>query len=311
MPISFELRRLSATLVFDVLDEFARLRGSRGPLPRPFEPIKFFATAEGAAPNRKELKPPLEFVVQRNGTGYHSFHNIIKKPDGTLLQNALAAGIYDLRVEGRFYQTAQPAEITLPSRPGAAVPIKLQPAYSYPFPLDLKPTGGRGFALLRGSLHTADGKPMAGATVRVAGANSPYTTDDSGQWVLVFPDSFFPGNQTTATVTVQVTPATGPAVSVPNVKVAKGDERAHGETAFRGWVLKRGLGVAGATVEVNGHPSRTQTLPDGSWFYYFALGHNTVDLLDITARLPDGSTLMQNQKTMPRATVIVPPFQFP
>jgi hypothetical protein len=310
MPISFELRRLSATLVFDVLDEFAQLRGSRGPLPRPFEPIKFFAVAEGAGPNRKELKPPLEFVVKRNTTGYHSFHNIIKKPDGTLLQNALAAGTYDLRVEGRFYQT-QKAAITLPRPADLALPINLQPAYSYPFPLDLKPTGGRGFALLRGSLHTADGKPIAGATVSVAGANSPYVTDESGQWVLVFPDSFFPGTQTTATVTVQVKPLTGPIVNVPNVDLSKGDERALAETAFRGWVIQRGLGVAGATVEVQGQPIPTRTLADGSWFYYFALGHNTVDLLDITARLPDGSTLMQNQRTMPGATVIVPPFQFP
>src|SRR5205807_4161625 len=105
----------------------------------------------------------------------------------------------------------------------------------------------RGFALLRGSLHTPDGKPITGATVSVAGANSPYITDDSGQWVLVFPDSVFPANQTT--VTVRVTPSTGPVVNVLNVEVAKGDDRALAETALRGWVVARRLGIKGATVQ--------------------------------------------------------------
>ncbi len=88
---------MAATLVFDLRDEFAQLRGTRGPFPRPFEPIKFFATAEGVGPNRREFKPPLELIVQRNGNGYHIFHNTIKQPDGTVLKSALAAGTYDLR----------------------------------------------------------------------------------------------------------------------------------------------------------------------------------------------------------------------
>src|SRR6266568_4268254 len=310
MPISFELRRMAATLVFDLRDEFAQLRGTRGPFPRPFEPIKFFATAEGVGPNRREFKPPLELIVQRNGNGYHIFHNTIKQPDGTVLKSALAAGTYDLRVDGRFYQRAKQANIAVPNS-SAPLSIDLFPAYSYPFPLDLKPTGGRGFALLRGSLHSPDGKPLTGAAVSVAGANSSYTTDESGQWVLVFPDAFFPANQTTASVTVQVTSVTGPVVNVTSVNVEKGDERALGGTALRGWVVARGLGIKGATVQVQGHPSQTQTLADGSWFYYFGLDHSTADIVNITAVLPDGRTLTQNQTIKPRATVIVPLFEFP
>lgn len=311
MATTFEFRTLTATLAFDLTDAFATRRGTRGPFPRPFEPIRVFATAKIVGLNREEFNPPLELIVKRNGNGYHIFHNLIKRSDGGVVKKALADGRYDLRVEGDFYQPAELTNIAIPS-PRAATTFSLLPAYNYPFPLELKPTGGRGFALLRGSLHTREGAPIAGARVSVAGATNDYITGNAGQWVLVFTDTFFPGVTTTRNVSVVVTPAAGPAINVPNVTVDKGNERSLAETALRGWVLSRGVGVAGAVVEVQGQPGQVQTAVDGSWFYYFSLDHALGISVDVTARLPDGRTLTQtNQQVQPRATVIVPPFEFP
>lgn len=313
MPTVYEFRTLTATNVFDLTDLFAKTRGTRGPFPRPFEPIRFFATAKIVGMTREEYEPPLELIVKRNGNGYHIFHNMIKKSDGTVLRKALANGQYDIRVESDFYQTVNLPAIDVP-KSTSPESFELEPGYNYPFPLD-QPAAGRNFALLRGSLHTPAGIAIANAKVEIDSEPSihAYTTDQSGQWVLVFLNSFFPGALTSRNVEVVVTPPSAPAVHVPNVTVTKGGDLALYETAFRGWVNARGgIGVRGATVEVQGQPVQTSTALDGSWFYYFNLDHATSEFVDVTAHLPDGTTLTQtNKQVQPRATVIVPPFQFP
>jgi len=313
MPALYEIHRQGATLIFDLKDQFAKERGTREAFPRPFEPIRFFATARGAGPNRRVFKPALELVMRRNHGGYHIFHNLVKQTDGTILRGTLTDDVYDLRIEGNFYQTAERQNVHIPTN-NLALDFDLFPAYTYPFPTDLKPTGGRGFALLRGSVHSTGGLGLANATVSVPGANSSYVTDSSGQWVLVFKDSFFAPNQKTKTVKVNVTPPVGPPFDVLDVDVDKGKERALGETALRGWVVRRGLAVAGASIEVQGHPEKATTGDDGSWFYYFSLNqpHPSTSFVEVKATLPDGSTLTQtNQQVRSRATIVLPPFQFP
>src|SRR5260370_41431945 len=155
MQTFYEIRRHTATLIFDLEDRFARERGVRGPHPRPFEPLQFLVTAQGAGVNRREIKPPLEMVMERNGGGYHVFNNIIKHPDGSLRQRALADDTYDLNVKSSFYQRLELTNVALPSS-NKAINSDLLPSYYYPFPADVRPSGGRGYALLRGSLHVTD-----------------------------------------------------------------------------------------------------------------------------------------------------------
>src|SRR4051794_21360121 len=106
MATFYEFRTLTASLVFDLTDAFAQRRGTRGPFPRPFEPIRFLATARTGV-NPQVFDPPLELMVYRNGNGYHVFRNMAKKSDGTILRAALAEGAYDIRVESSFYQRGE------------------------------------------------------------------------------------------------------------------------------------------------------------------------------------------------------------
>lgn len=306
MPTIYEIRGLSATLIFDLEDRFARARGVRGPHPRPFEPVKFFATAEIVGGARQEFARPLELVVKRNSLGYHCFFGAVKHPDGSIRRGALTDGTYAVRAEGRFYQRVEREDIVLPVA-GSAYFYDLPPAYSYPFPSESTLTGGRGLTLLRGSLHETDGRGVAAATVEVVGLTDSYLTDETGQWALVFDDAQASGN-----FTVRVTFADGTVEDVLNVPVVQGRETGLAQTALRGWVRSgAGVGLAGASIRVQGQTGSTATGSDGGWFYYFGL-NQTAAPVDVDAVLPDGQSLTENNvQVQPHATVVVPTFQFP
>lgn len=305
MPTFTDIRRLSATLVFDLEDGFARARGTRGAHPRPFEPVKFLATARFAGNVRQDIDPPLELVVTRNGGGYHLFFGAARQPDGSRRERALDDGRYAVRVEGRFYQPLERSDVVVPT-PGRGLLYDLRPNYAYPFPPNSTLPGGLGLTLLRGTLHTTDGRGVAGATLQVVGVTEPCLTDASGQWVLVFPDA-----QPSGAVTVRVTPEGGPPQNVSGVSVVRGREAGLGETALRGWVLSDSGGVIpGASVRVEARAGATAAASDGSWFYYFGLNQGAATV-QVTATLPDGrSQTKTNQQVRPRATAVVPTFRF-
>lgn len=300
-----DIRRLSATLVFDLEDRFARGRGVRGFHPRPLEPVKFLATARIEGGVRKEIVPPLELVVTRNGGGYHLFFGTARRHDGERRERALTDGLYAVRVEGRFYQSAERVDVVVPT-PDRAFSFDLRPNYAYPFPSESTLGGGLGLTLLRGTLHTTDGRGVAGATLQVVGTTEPCVTDATGQWVLVFPDTQASGN-----VTVRVVLPGGAAQNVAGVPVVRGREAGLGETALRGWLLSAAGGVIpGATVQVQGFADLVTAGLDGGWFYYFDL-NQAAATVSVTATLPDGRSQTQiNQQVRPRATVVVPTFRF-
>lgn len=201
-------------------------------------------------------------------------------------------------------------------------PLALEAGYAYPFPLSIPigivppggcaaPTSGgqRGPTLLRGALHSPDGMGMVGGTISAPGALFPYRVDFNGQWVLIFDDS-----QPTGPLTVTVTPPGKPAINLPNVCVIKGCETSLPETALRGSVLCRGVGVGGAKVQVAGlaQTLEVDTRGDGSWIVYLpteqSVGNAAIPVT-VTAKLPDGSNpLPQNVDIQPRSTVWVPTF---
>jgi hypothetical protein len=60
------------------------------------------------------------------------------------------------------------------------------------------------------------------------------------------------------------------------------------------------------------YPDLAVTSADGGWFYYFNLNQPTVDdVVNVTALLPNGRSLVeQNVPVRRRATIVVPAFQF-
>ena len=284
MTITYEFRRLSSSLIFDLEDRYAREeRGVRGPHPRPMGSVTFSVVAQVVNGVRQDLPRPLELVTQRNPSGYHLFFGTVRlQPDRALRQGTLADGTYVVRVESDFYQLLE-IDVVLP-REDTPYFVDLQPSYAYPFPpthpfrpepgqpfdyTDATAPRGYGPTLLRGGLQTHDGQGIPSATVQVVGQPNTYTTDASGQWVLSFPDTHLTGR-----VTVRIAlPGAGGPVDVPDVCVIRGRETSLPQTALRGWVQSdAGLAIPGATIQISGQPGSTTTDRIGSWFYYFRNG---------------------------------------
>lgn len=254
----------------------------------------------------------------------------------------LVPGTYLVRVTSPLYQSAERA-VVLPmpnlnlSDPGSPDPalrdpvaqytFSMRPSPAYPFP-DRAPLrvddpadcpddlpARRGATLLFGSLYTPDGRGRAGASVRVPGLTESYRIDASGQWVLWFPEPPPGGPDPLASgvVAARFTLPDGPPgdIDVPQVCVVRGYSTSLAQAAFRGWVLRRGVGIAGASVAVAGQAATTTTGADGGWTYCFELNQPGATV-DVTATLPDGASQTQsNIEIRPRATVLVPTFTFP
>jgi hypothetical protein len=311
-----ELRTVTPVRVFDVVDRFAEFLGTRGRHPRPLDPVRFLVLARAVPDGRVELDPPVELETRRNDDGYHVFFGRLVTSRRETAGVPLAAGTYAVRVESRSYQPWERNVDLVQPRP--PLRINLDPGYDYPFPVvsrppppgQMPPNGAplrlRGPTLLRGSVLAADGAGVAAATVRATGSGCRYATDDSGRWVLAFPDDL-------ATGTRQVTVAVPgqPAVTVP-VTVEQGGETVLRQTALEGRVrISGGPGIEGATVEVTGRPGTTRSRPDGTWSYHFPPDQQD-ETVQVTAVLPDGRRQTRDDVAVTsRSTASVAEFEFP
>jgi hypothetical protein len=296
-----------------------------------------------------ELPQPLELITQYNPSGYALFFGPARPPAGA--QITLPQGLFDqtnppaqpgvARVRSAFYQeqevvlSHQPnvvlppgRNIVLPDQQAATVPASvfscdLFPGYAYPFPYDSTLTGGRGPTLVRGSVYRADGSGIAQTKVEVtAPAVNPtpvYWTDETGQWVLPFPDT-----QPSGAITIQLTvpdgTAAGKVIAVPGVALVQGAVASLRQTALRGSVVDRNSAAIGnVTVTISARVGRRQTTfpdsvttaSDGSWAYYFDL-NQPQQTASITATLPDGRTkqVQAGIQVQPQQTVTVPTIRF-
>lgn len=311
--VSYEHRRLAATLIFDVEDRYARERGVRGPHPRPVGRLRFFLLSEetgGGSPGR--LEPPRLLTVVNPG-GYHLFFDAVELANGSRRRLPLAPGTHAIRVESELYQPFEAGDVLVPmpvgTDDGFAVPrpyfIDLEPGYAYPFPEATVPGRGRGPTLLRGALLAPSGAGIAGASVAADGAAGTYRTDESGQWVLELPDL-----EATAQVTVTFALPGGTSVEAPGVSVEAGRTSSLPQTAFTGRVLDEvGAGVAGAAVTVLDHPGETRSRSDGSWRYHFG-ADQAQTTVRVRAVYPNGRRRTRSGvRVHPRQTRVVPDFR--
>jgi hypothetical protein len=326
---------LTPTLVFSVGDGFARDRAGGQSPTRVMGPLQFWLAARVAPAPREDFATPWEMVMQINRSGYYLFFGLVQWPDGGRRRITLDPGRYLIRVTSPLYQPlAQAVSVPMGNLnypdltsvdPDQRDPMRqysfsLEPGATYPFPntVAFRPelvgsgcvedtaAGRLAPTLLRGSLHSRDGRPIAGARVSVAGWSNTYTTGDSGDWVLWFADT-----RAIGPVPVHVDFPDGTSLDVPNVCVVRWRETSLRETALRGWVLRSGRGVAGAVITVAGQPGAATSSRDGGWTYYFALNQPDATV-DLTATLPDGAGLtIPNVPVRQRATVLAPAFIVP
>lgn len=339
-----------AQMIFDIEDRYAHDRRLRGPHPRPIEPLRFWLVGREEAAGPNLFAHPEEMVVIRNTGGYHLFFDqVIPYGSKRPIRRRFTAGTYIIRVTSevgpvrrelmpekdeifsQVYQWIELQDVKLDNLPGGVVGMEqpyslaMEAGYAYPFPLsiplgEVKPVdcaapssgGQRGPTLLRGALHALDGKGSVKATISAPGAQANYRVDSNGQWVLVFDDT-----QPTNPLTVTVTPLGLPSVSLDNVCVIQGCETSLPETALRGWVLRKGVGVSGANVQVDGlgQSLKVETHGDGQWMVYLPPEHSVLGnppvQVTVTATLPDGSNpKVQNVSIQPRGTVLVSTFTY-
>ncbi len=298
------IRLAEANAIFDLQDRYARDRGVRGKHPRPLGGIKYWIVARLVSNARTDYPTPIRLITVRNPSGYDLFFDQVKLASSATTRFEFAQGTYVLKVEPQFYQSRE-YQISIPQS-DTAHSIDLEPSYLYPFPVaTLKNNGSP--TLLRGTLHATDGSGIANASIEVVGASNLYITDGSGQWVLVFN----PG-QVSGDVVVTFTYPDNSVVQVAAVPVTEGAERSFVQTGLRGWARSNnGRALPGVRVSIGGYPGEAITAEDGSWFYFFGLNQGQ-DVVGVTARLPDGTALVQpNIQVQPRAVVVVPGFRFP
>lgn len=303
MQITHRQQMQNPNAIFDVEDRYARERGIRGQHPRPISRVKYFLVAEVVGGTRSDFNRSSELLTVYTPGGYDIFFDQLRYKNAESYRMEIEDGTYIIRIESEFYQDLE-REIHLPES-SAALAIDLEPGYLYPFPVATLPNVGSP-TLLRGTLHAVGGEGVADVSVEVVGKSNNYLTDATGQWVLVFDD-----DQDTEDVTVRIEMPGEPVVEVAMVPVEKGQVRTLTQAGLRGWVQNSaGVAIPDVQVTVSGRVQQITTASDGSWFYYFDINQGA-ELVSVSARLPDGSLLTQeNIQVQARTMVVVPTFKF-
>jgi hypothetical protein len=126
-------RTLTATLIFDLEDQFVRERRTGATHPRPIGPVSLFMLGSMQAGTRQLFARPLELVTQRSPSGYLLFLGCLLDKAGNPRNVVLAPGTYIVRVEAERYQPVERDDIVMP-RSDAAYFFDLPPGLNYPFP---------------------------------------------------------------------------------------------------------------------------------------------------------------------------------
>jgi hypothetical protein len=330
--VTFEIHRQAASLIFSPVDAFALEGGLRGPRPRPIGPLKYVLMRRTDGGDPKNLFRPLEVYVVHNNSGFDLFFDVARlatnlddppalepyQPGrGRLRKFPIAAGKYELRIISLFYAPFT-VEVTYPDPrlnpdPRSVPPptpspdidpflLLLRPGPLYPFP--------PGTTTLRGVVQDTSGAGVAGAVVKATGLNNQsYQTDASGQWVLVFPDppAITKPPPTKVDTTVTVTRPDGSTDVFP-LTVTYGAANVVSQTALRGWVQARNVGVIGASVRAG---ALAVTTGAGGAFAIVFRPTQIVKQVDVSATLADGRS--QTELAIPivlGSTLIVPTFRF-
>ncbi|WP_086930812.1 carboxypeptidase-like regulatory domain-containing protein [Agarilytica rhodophyticola] len=295
------IHQKSATAIFALEDRFKRDQGTQGRRPQPFGDIAFYLTGQTTAASFTAFSEPRKLAITRNPSGYYMFFNKYYMGERSYQHNY--EGIYRLRIVSQFYQVHE-QDIQLPTASGA-ISIELEPKHTYPFVSSDAVSRG-GVTLLRGTAYAADARGIEGLRVEVPGRSNTALTDQSGQWVLVFPEADGGGD-----VMVRHRFANGDVVDVANVPVVSRQSNSLQQTGIRGQVLNDdGIGIAGARIFVEGFSGQAYSAHDGRWSYYFGFTQPAVTV-DVVAELSNGTTRTRfGVDVQARSVTAVPTFRF-
>ena len=330
-----------------VVDELARVLGTRGPLPPPIGTVVCEIPRQ-VLPTAVTFDPPLVLWTIRNASGFVIFDGTYARQGSTAARLPLQPGTYRLRIRGEYYQDLEFNFLWPPAGDEVRVPLDqlLLPGTAYPFPpitpstfaepntaLVSRPYS-RGFTLIRGSALTASGAPIAGARAELVNfvfqpfppvpspPPPPWTflacvTGKDGNWAILLPDRLRFKNvapTTTAVVThpvtIRVTQPDGAFIDLART-IALGTEVSVTQTALRGRTVDgRGLPLAEVTIGTSAGPATSRSRGDGQWSFYFPLNQPDVPAVTVTATAPGGASQSVTTPVVNSKTVVVPTFAF-
>jgi hypothetical protein len=308
MAVIYERFTATSPGAVTLVDEFAQLRGTRGPFPALAGPVRFTLVAE-IADFPTELDPPFSLKTQITPTGVYQFLHEVTVGDSRTLR--FPAGRFRLRIESDFYQTRE-EELDFPIAVSEMPILNLKPSAAYPFP-DLT-VGKSNMTLLYGTLfEIGGGAAIESAVVSIIDPVNDWpfaacSTSKKGDWVLVMPVGV---GEELDPLTLSVELPDGTSFEVPDVEVQPGTENSLPQTALRGRVLNsQGAPLSHSLVTVSVQQGESRAGADGQWFFYLSLLQpNTV--ATVVAHGPNGVTQEQDVQIRNRATVVVPEFRIP
>ena len=204
-----EQRLVLPAAIFTVTDILVMLRGIDGPASarQARGDLTFQLTTLGSGAARQALTPGWSLPVVRGTSGAFISDGTLTSPDGSRRRPIGPPLDLELTITGPAYRdtplpppavpgqppNAPPRLVNLdPAQPAVPVtpfPVQLSPGYAYPFP-------GQpyGYSVLRGEVRSGPGgTPAVRAQVTAAtaagGWTDSYTTDSTGQWLFVLPDT--------------------------------------------------------------------------------------------------------------------------
>lgn len=308
MAVIFERFTATPLGAVTLIDEFAQLRGTRGPFPTLVGPVRF-TLVEDISNGSTPLDPPLRLRAEVSPTGVYLFSNEVTAGNGPALR--FPTGRFRLRIESDYYQSLE-EEMDFPLDLADMPVLNMKPSAAYPFP-DLT-VGQSTLTLLYGSLfEIGGGKPIEGAVVTIILPVNDWpfnscVTGPNGDWVLVIPVG---NGEELEDLTLRFDLPDGSTFDVPDVQAQPGTVNSLPQTALRGRVLNaNGAPLPRSTVTVSIQEGESLAAADGQWFFYLSLLQPNT-LASVIARAPNGVTQEQDVQIRNRATVVVPAFRIP
>lgn len=185
--------------VFDLVDGFAADRGLHGTHPRPQGEVQVCVL--GITGVVTDWAEPGTLVLRTTSDGFRVYQGRLEFGAAARRRTRRVdlAGHYRLQVTSDYYEPVDLPDVELPDPADRPAPyaVRLTPGPRYPFPEATIPaptrTAGRralapvpgAVAVMRGTLRSADRRPIEGAEVRYAGMTA--TTIATGDWIFVLP----------------------------------------------------------------------------------------------------------------------------